>query len=74
MDTPTQRPQTPRAHAALILAEPSRERRQALLEACPEPWRDLVRTHVENAFALTKARPKGAGDLAKQVLSRQRPR
>ena len=73
MDKPNQPPKTPRAHAALILAEPSRERRKALLEACPEQWRDLVRAHVENAFALAKARPKTAGDVAKQVLNRQRP-
>ena len=73
MDKPNQPPKPPRAYAALILAEPSRERRQALLTACPEPWRDLVRAHVENAFALAKVRPKGAGDVAKQVLSRQRP-
>lgn len=42
---------TPRDYAAAILAEVSRERRNLLLEACPEPWRSLVREHVESAFA-----------------------
>lgn len=42
---------TPRDHAAAILAEPSRERRNQLLAQCPEHWRELVREHVASAFA-----------------------
>lgn len=49
--TATQPPRSPRDHAAAILAEPSRERRNQLLGACPEPWRELVREHVQSAFA-----------------------
>ena len=44
-----------RDYAAAILAEPSRERRNALLEACPVNWQPLVRAHVEDAFAKVKA-------------------
>ncbi|EPO0504632.1 hypothetical protein ACT5LU_006198, partial [Pseudomonas aeruginosa] len=46
---------SPRDYAAAILAEPSRERRNALLEACPVNWQPLVRAHVEDAFAKVKA-------------------
>ncbi|MCM2318081.1 MAG: hypothetical protein NDI93_01985 [Pseudomonas sp.] len=45
---------SPRDHAAAILAEPSRERRNQLLQACPEHWRELVREHVQSAFARVK--------------------
>ncbi|RUI34563.1 hypothetical protein [Pseudomonas aeruginosa] len=48
-------PRSPRDYAATILAEPCRERRNALLDACPAHWRDLVRQHVEDAFAKVKA-------------------
>lgn len=53
MTTQTAHPplRTPRDHAAAILAEPSRERRNQLLAACPEQWRELVREHVQSAFA-----------------------
>ncbi|HCE7459117.1 TPA: hypothetical protein NHQ23_006591, partial [Pseudomonas aeruginosa] len=44
-------PRSPCDYAAAILAEPSRERRNALLEACPVNWQPLVRAHVEDAFA-----------------------
>lgn len=46
---------SPRDYAAAILAETSRERRSQLLAACPEEWRQLVREHVESAFARVKA-------------------
>ena len=42
---------SPRDWAAAILAEPSRERRNQLLDACPGHWRELVREHVQSAFA-----------------------
>lgn len=45
---------TPRDYAAAILAEASRERRNQLLAACPEQWRELVREHVQSAFARVK--------------------
>ncbi|MCP8465211.1 hypothetical protein NK553_14760 [Pseudomonas sp. ZM23] len=48
-------PRSPRDYAAAILAEGCRERRNALLDACPADWRPLVRTHVEDAFAKIKA-------------------
>ena len=41
---------SPRDYAAAILAEPSRERRNQLLARCPEPWRQLVREHVQSTF------------------------
>ncbi|MEW3493158.1 hypothetical protein QOZ62_28700 [Pseudomonas aeruginosa] len=46
---------SPRDYVAAILAEPSRERRNALLAACPANWQPLVRAHVEDAFAKVKA-------------------
>ena len=48
-------PRSPRDYAAAILAEGTRERRNELLQACPEEWRPLVRAHVEDAFAKVKA-------------------
>ncbi|MNZ68675.1 hypothetical protein D3C78_869450 [compost metagenome] len=45
---------SPRDYAAAILAEPSRERRNQLLEACPAHWREMVREHVQSAFARVK--------------------
>lgn len=48
-------PRSPRDHAAAILAEPARERRAQLLEACPAHWRDTVREHVESAFGKLQA-------------------
>lgn len=44
-------PRSPRDWAAAILAEPSREHRNQLLTQCPAPWRELVREHVQSAFA-----------------------
>ncbi|CDM42405.1 hypothetical protein [Ectopseudomonas oleovorans] len=72
MDTQTPHPpRSPRDYAAAILAEPSRERRNALLEACPAEWRDLVREHVQAAFAKVKAyRDHKAG---RAQLARQKP-
>ncbi|EMB5660454.1 hypothetical protein [Pseudomonas aeruginosa] len=55
ISSPPHPPRSPRDYAVAILAEPSRERRKALLEACPAQWRDLVREHVEDAFAKVKA-------------------
>ena len=48
-------PRSPRDYAAAILAEPLRERRAQLLEACPVHWRDTVREHVESAFGKLQA-------------------
>lgn len=48
-------PTSPRDHAAAILAEPSLERRRALLQRCPEDWRALVEEHVRTAFAKVAA-------------------
>lgn len=48
-------PRSPRDYAAVMLAEPSLERRQQLLAACPEQWRELVAEHVANGFARIKA-------------------
>lgn len=45
---------SPRDYAAAILAEPSRERRNQLLERCPEHWREMVREHVQSAFSQVK--------------------
>ncbi len=53
--TTSRKLQHPRDYAAAILAEPLRERRAQLLEACPAHWRDQVREHVESAFAKTQA-------------------
>lgn len=53
-----QRPQSlsrPRDFAIAILAEPSREERNRLLERCPEQWRDLVSAHVKALWGKTKA-------------------
>jgi hypothetical protein len=64
-------PRSPRDHAAAILAEPSRERRTQMLEACPAHWRDQVREHVESAFAKIAAyRQHKAG---RAQLAREKP-
>lgn len=62
-------PTSPRDHAAAILAEPSLERRRALLQRCPEDWRPLVEEHVRTAFAKVAAyrsHIEGRRDQAKQ--------
>lgn len=62
-------PRAPRDYAAAILAEPVRERRAQLLEACPKRWRGLVREYVERGFASLQAYRKhreGRQQLAKQ--------
>ncbi|NWA40778.1 hypothetical protein HX889_24310 [Pseudomonas reactans] len=62
-------PTSPRDHASAILAEPSLERRQALLQRCPEDWRPLVEEHVRSAFAKVAAyrrHMKGRRDQARQ--------
>ncbi len=48
-------PAAPRDYAAAILAEPSRERRAAMLERCPPEMRDLVEEHVRTAFTKIQA-------------------
>lgn len=53
--TAPQRLTSPRDYAAAILAEPSRERRNSLLERCPAEWQALVREHVEAAFGRVAA-------------------
>lgn len=64
-------PRSPRDHAAAILAEPSRECRAQLLEACPEQWRDQVREYVESAFGKIAAyRQHKAG---RAQLAREKP-
>ncbi|MFT0211809.1 hypothetical protein VQ643_04235 [Pseudomonas sp. F1_0610] len=45
----------PCEYAQAILAEPSRDARKALLERCPEEWRALVRSLVEDAWAKAKS-------------------
>lgn len=64
-------PRKPREHAAVILAEPSRERRQALLEAVPAEFRDQVRDHVETAFAKVQAYRRHRAD--RQQLAKEKP-
>ncbi|TBV12771.1 hypothetical protein [Stutzerimonas kirkiae] len=64
-------PTSPRDYAAAILAEPSRERRAQLLDACPEHWRALVRCHVENGFARVKAFRQHRAERA--ALAQQKP-
>ncbi|AMO73831.1 hypothetical protein [Pseudomonas citronellolis] len=48
-------PRSAREYAAEVLAEPSVERRRAMLEACPAIWRDIVRSHVEETYEKVKA-------------------
>lgn len=45
----------PRDYAAAILAEPSREGRNRLLQLCPTEWRAQVEQHVRTAFEKIKA-------------------
>lgn len=45
----------PRDYAAAILAEPSREGRNRLLQRCPVEWRAQVEEHVRTAFEKIKA-------------------
>lgn len=43
-------PLNPRDYAAAVLAEPSSDRRKALIERCPAEWRALVEEHVRSVF------------------------
>ncbi|HCA25234.1 MAG TPA: hypothetical protein DEP32_13800 [Pseudomonas sp.] len=43
-------PLTPRAWAAAIVQLPTLDERRAAMELVPEHWRDLVRTHLINAW------------------------
>jgi hypothetical protein len=40
----------PRDYAAAVLAAASLDRRQWLMERCPDEWRSLVEEHVRSAF------------------------
>lgn len=40
---------SPRAYACAILKAPDDQRRQALMQACPEHWRGLVNSHLASA-------------------------
>ncbi len=69
-----QRPQSlsrPRDFAIAILAEPSREERNRLLERCPEQWRDLVRGHVKALWGKTKAYQQY--QIEKRLGEREKP-
>ena len=56
------RPVAPRDYAAAILAEPSLDRRQQLMERCPAEWRAQVEEHVRSAFTkITAYRQHRAG-------------
>lgn len=46
---------SPRDYAAAVLAEPSLERRQSLMERCPADWREMVEEHVRSAFPKVNA-------------------
>ena len=46
----TVQPLTPRAWAAAIVQLPTLDERRAAMELVPEHWRDLVRTHLINAW------------------------
>jgi len=41
---------SPRQHAAHILSLRTRSERQAALAEVPEEWRELIKTHVRNAW------------------------
>lgn len=60
-------PLSPRDYAAAILAEASRERRVALLQACPEHWRERVKGHVQRAFACVKAYRQMMANRARSI-------
>ncbi|WP_147172631.1 hypothetical protein [Pseudomonas sp. SJZ079] len=64
-------PRSPRDYAAAILAEPMRERRAQLLEACPAHWRSTVREHVESAFGKIAAYRQHQASRAQ--LAREKP-
>ncbi|MEH6564618.1 MAG: hypothetical protein V7756_04755 [Halopseudomonas sp.] len=48
----------PRQYAAKIQALPTKEERQAALAEVPEDYRDLVKTHVKNAWYHPRANKK----------------
>lgn len=48
-------PRSPRDYAALVLAEPSLERRRDLMARCPEHWRELVAEHVRAGYSRIQA-------------------
>lgn len=64
-------PVAPRDYAAAILAEPERERRNALLARCPSDWRDQVEEYVRSAFAKITAYRQHQAGRAKQA--REKP-
>lgn len=59
--------QNPRDYAAAILAEPALDRRQALMQRCPEDWRPLVEEHVQTAFQKIVAYRQHRAARAKQA-------
>ncbi|HEY1029769.1 MAG TPA: hypothetical protein VGE28_19310 [Pseudomonas sp.] len=65
------RPTSPRDYAAAILAEPSIDRRQSLLERCPAHWRGLVEESVRCAFPTVAAYRKHMAGRAEQA--REKP-
>lgn len=65
------RPTSPRDYAAAILAEPSLERRQSLMERCPVEWRGVVEEHVRSNFPKVAAYRKHIAGRAEQA--REKP-
>ncbi|HWH86337.1 MAG TPA: hypothetical protein VNV36_06150 [Pseudomonas sp.] len=51
---------SPRAYACAILKAPDEQRRQMLLQACPEHWRALVASHLATAALTAKPIKKPA--------------
>jgi hypothetical protein len=47
----------PRQYAAEIAALPTRQERAAALAGVPAHLRDMVRAHVQTAFALSRRKP-----------------
>ena len=63
--------QSPQDYASAILAEPSRDRRNKILEQCPDQWRDQVRSAVETVFR--KARSYRSHLEDRRLAARQNP-
>lgn len=58
---------SPRAYAAAVVAEPSLERRQWLMERCPADWRAQVEEHVRSAFPKVAAYRQHMAGRAEQA-------
>lgn len=63
----TSRLVAPRDYAAAILAEPSLDRRKALMERCPADWRARVEDYVSNAFPKVAAYRRHRAGRAEQA-------